>query len=265
MCCSHLSNLKLDITENKMLLLKEYFLTLTPNTKNYITPSKIMRVLDVDYETSVKVLLKLEKAGYLERYYGVRCPECSMLIKTGDFIESLDYENISVCYSCDEEICVTNDDIVILFRLTEKQFPFNAGQQRKYYTFQNDCAFVAPEDRYALFESVEASLKILALNAKEEIDDRLKKKENEERDSECEKRAIKKYKRNTRISVILSILGYFMLVGIIIYVYGKYGFEKISIFATFGSSLIPFGINYVIIKLFPQDIDLIKRISKLDE
>lgn len=39
----------------------------------------------------------------------------------------------------------------------------------------------------------------------------------------------------------------------------------VNFFIAFGLSLIPFNINYTIDKLFPQDIDLIKRISKVDE
>lgn len=263
MYCSHLSILKNTLSDEKIKKLKEYFAALTPNTKSYIMPSKIMRVLEINYEESVKVLLSLENSGILERYYGVRCPECSMLIRTGNSIEELGLENIDICYSCDEKINITKKDIVIIFRIKGDISPFNGGQQEgSFYMPNKKNSFAAPEDSYELFQSYENSLKILALNAKEEMEERNEKKLNAELDKEYEKRAISLYKRNIIVSVILSVFGYVFLVLLIIYVYWKYGFGKISIFATFGSSLIPFGVNYIIVKIFPQDIELIKRILR---
>lgn len=263
---SHLSTLRDSLTEDKIVLLKEYFGDLTSNTKEYITPSKIMNSLSIDYETSVLVLLKLETAGVVKRYYGVKCPECSMLIKTGSTIKSLDLKNIGICYSCDEEITITEDDIVVLFRLNNDYFPFNKGQQKERYVVRaKSSTVVAPEDGYVLFEKMEKSLSVIAQNAFDERTDREKKRDNDEKDKQYEKLAIKGYKKNIKISIMFSFLGYIFLVATILYIYKQYGFSKLSIFVTFGSSLIPFGINYIIMKFFPQDIDLIKRLIKSKE
>ncbi len=263
MYCSRLSDLSGIITEENILLLDDYLHSLSPNAAKFITPSKVMKELLVDYETSVKALLKLEDVGVLNRYYGIRCPECSMLIKTVETLEELKCVNINTCYSCEEEIEVSKDDFVILFKINEYEFPFESGQQKTSFGAKKESTFVAQKkDSYYDFSKMEEYFKIMAENAEHEHTSRLIEQEKNEDDKKLESRAIKIYKRNTRISIALSFIGYFILVYIIIYVYRKYGYSKIATFSTFGSSLIPFGINYIILKMFPQDIGLIKRILK---
>jgi uncharacterized C2H2 Zn-finger protein len=266
MCCSRLSELSNVLAEEKIILLDAYFHSLTPNSAKYITPTKIMRVLSIDYETSVKALLKLENIGVLNRYFGIRCPECSMLIKTMETLEELKFVNINTCYSCEKEIEISKDDIVILFKLNADDFPFDTGQQEASYRAERESPLVAlPEDSFAMFKSMQDSLSMMALNAEHDYSCRQSKQESDKMDKKYEKRALNKYSRNVMVSVIFSILGYIVLVCIILYVYKQYGFNKVSIFSTFGSSLIPFGINYVVIKFFPQDIELIKRKLKAQD
>lgn len=266
MCCSHLLTLKGYLSDKQICKLKSYFLSLTPNSKDYITPSKIMNAIESDYKTSVIILLKLEGMNFLERYYGVRCPECSMLLRTGNTIEELDVANINYCYSCQEDIELISDDIVILFRLKENIFPFDTGQQEVSYIAERESPLVVlSEDSFAMFKSMQDSLAMMALNAEHDYSCRQKKQESDKMDRKYEKWAVNKYSRNVRVSVLLSILGYVVLVCIILYVYRQYGFNKVSIFSTFGSSLIPFAINYVVMKFFPQDIELIKRKLKAQD
>ncbi|MTK05685.1 MAG: hypothetical protein F8N38_01165 [Hungatella sp.] len=246
-------------------MLDDYLHSLSPNAAKYITPTKIMKVLSLDYETSVKALLKLEDGGILNRYFGIRCPECSMLIKTAETLEELKYVSINTCYSCEEEIEISKDDVVILFRINEYEFPFESGQQKTSFGAKKESTFVAQEkDSYYDFSNMEEYLKVMAQNAEHEHTSRLIEQEKNEDDKKLERKAVKIYKRNTKISIALSFIGYFILVYIIIYVYKQYGYSKIATFSTFGSSLIPFGINYIILKMFPQDIGLIKRILKAE-
>lgn len=266
MCCSHLSMLKNDISDDQISKLKSYFLSLTPNSKDYITPSKIMSAIKSDYKTSVIILLKLEGMNFLDRYYGVRCPECSMLIRTGNTIGELDVANINDCYNCEENIELTSDDVVILFKLKVDNLPFDSGQQEASYRSVRESPLVAqPEDSFAMFKSMQESLSMMALNAEHEYSCRQRKQESDKLDKMYEKRAVDKHSKNVIVSVLFSVLGYIILVCIILYVYKQYGFNKVSIFSTFGSSLIPFGINYVVIKFFPQDIELIKRKLKAED
>lgn len=266
MCCSRLSTLKNDLSDEQICKLKNYFLSLTPNTKDYITPSKIMNAIESDYKTSVIILLKLEEMNFLERYYGVRCPECSMLLRTGNTIEELGVADINDCYSCEEDIELTSDDVVILFKLKADNFPFDTGQQEASYRAGKESPFVAlPEDSFAMFKSMQESLSMMALNAEHDYSCRQRKQESDKLDKKYEMQALNKYSKNVVVAVFFSLLGYIILVGIILYVYYQYGFNKVSIFSTFGSSLIPFGINYVVIKFFPQDIELIKRKIKAQD
>lgn len=266
MCCSHLSDLSRIISEVKIQKLNDYLYSLSPNARRYITPSRIMKALSINYETSVKIILKLENEGFLFRYYGIRCPECSILLRTADTVEELNFYNIKICYGCDEEIELSENDVIILFKLNEGEFPFELGQQNASYTAGKERTFVAPkEDGYLMFKNMEKSLSIIACNAEHERADRIEKQKSLEADKKYENLALKKYNRNVGISIVLSVIGYILLVFIIIYVYKKYGFNKIAIFATFGSSLIPFTINYIIIKFFPQNMDLLKRKLKVKD
>jgi len=266
MCCSHLSTLKNYLSDEQISKLKSYFLSLTPNSKDYITPSKIMSAIESDYKTSVIILLKLEGMNFLDRYYGVRCPECSMLLRTGNSIEELDVVYINDCYNCEENIELTSDDVVILFKLKVDNIPFDSGQQEASYRPERESPLVAlPEDSFAMFKSMQDSLSMMALNAEHDYSSRQRKQESDKMDKKYERWAVNKYSQNVIVSVLFSVLGYIILVCIILYVYKQYGFNKVSIFSTFGSSLIPFGINYVVIKFFPQDIELIKRKLKAQD
>lgn len=113
----------------KINKLKGYFLELTPNDRDLITVSKIANALEIDSKTAVKVILKCESEGILQRHFGIRCPNCGMLIK--DLSKpSLEGVSLHECYGCDEEINVSEDDIVVLFRLIKVEIPFECGQQK---------------------------------------------------------------------------------------------------------------------------------------
>lgn len=259
MYCSHLSELKSELSEEKIAQLKDYLTSLTPNSRNFIVPSKIMMSLDVDYETSVKALLILEKLGYLVRHYGIKCPECSMLIRTADTVDLLDIDNLNNCYGCGDEIEISKDDIIILFKAILDDIPFEPGQQIESSVVNEGSDFVAQkEDFYCAFSKMEKHLEKIALNADHERESRKRKEESDGKSKEYTKKAIKICKRNTVISLFFSVFAYLILVCTILYVYKTYGFTKITIFSTFGSSFIPFALNYIVVKILPQDVNLIK-------
>ncbi len=59
--------------------------------------------------------------------YGIRCPECNMLIKRVSSSTEIP-EGIFECYGCNEEIEATPKDIEIMYSLTDNRIFIN-GQQ----------------------------------------------------------------------------------------------------------------------------------------
>ena len=259
-----LSMLKDILTEEQCDKLGEYFCSLTTNTRDLITVSKISNFIGIDSKVAVKVLNKCEKVGYLERQYGIRCPECDTLVKmvrANDELESLDFS----CYDCGTRFKVDDNNIIVFYKLIIDVSPFVAGQ-RKLVTKNeqniDSLAFVAYEDSLAFQKKIAESLTVIAKNQEHEHEYRRDLEMKESQNKELERVAIRKYTINKWIALIIGVVGYFALSFIIVIVYKKYGYDKISVFVTFGTSLIVFGFNYVVYALFPKDLDLIKRLLK---
>lgn len=280
MYCSLFSNLKNVLPEEKIKLLDEYFNSLQPNTEHYITPSVIRSTIQMNYETTVEVLLRLEDSGCLKRRYGIRCPECGLLIQTGDTIEDLDCDETE-CYGCGNNIELSEDNIVIFFKLTQNDNtdstngtnPFELGQQT-YQEHQEPLtvnkSFVAHlqiqnEDKYQIFQAIEGPLKAMGENANAQIEDRIRRQQDEEIEGKYDTEAFKIQSRHKKINASISLLAYMFFVLFIYAVYKVKGYDKISPIISFGSPLIPFVVNYIVKVAFPENLDTIKRKLKSQE
>lgn len=264
----YLSVLKNILSEEQCDNLGAYFCTLTTNTRDLITVSKISKLLDIDNKIALSALIECEKAGFLDKQYGIICPECDALIKmlSVESYENNWFQKKVNCYDCDNVFEVNDDNIIVYFKLVIDVSPFANGQQSRLKSEKGveESAFVAQENTLTYYKKIAEKLEIIADNQEHEHKYRESLELAKKKDVELEEKAIKKYKRNKIISICLSLIGYTILVSIIIYVYKVYGFEKISVFVTFGSSLISFIFNFVIYSLFPRDIDLIKRLQGAD-
>lgn len=257
-----LSMLKDILTEEQCDKLGEYFCSLTTNTRDLITVSKISKCLGIDSKVAFQVLNKCENAGYLEKQYGIRCPECDTLVKmvrTDDELVSLDFN----CYDCGTRFKADDNNVIVFYKLIIDVSPFVAGQRKPVTNNKqaiDPLAFVAYEDSLAFQNKIVESLAVIAKNQEHEHEYRrdLEMKESENR--KLESAAIRKYTINKWIALVIGAVGYLGLSFIIVGVYKKYGYDKISVFITFGTALIAFGFNYVVYSLFPKDIDLIKRL-----
>lgn len=254
MCYNYLSILNHEINDEKIEKLKKYFMGLTPNNRDLITVSKVANALDVDDKKAVRIILKCEEEGILQRHFGIRCPNCGMLIK--EISEpNIDDIVINQCYSCDEEIEISNEDIVILFELVRVELPFEEGQQSKQIV-KTEASIVARIDTFAAFE-------IMCDNISEEI--QRKRVENYEQKIKDEKKkvvhdkAVRNAEVNRRINIALKIICILVDISVIFLVYNRYGFEKISVFITFGGFAVQFICNSVINELFITDIARIEE------
>ena len=263
----YLSMLKDVLTEEQCDKLGEYFCSLTPNTRDLITVSKTSKSVGISSEVALQVLNKCEEVGYLKRQYGIRCPECDTLVKMiSTEIYNTELSSLSfTCYDCDKSFKADDNNVIVFYKLIIDVSPFAIGQRKPGEKNKQDIeslAFVAPEDSLAFQKKIAESLEIIAKNQEHEHEYRRGMVDGECKNAELESVAIQKYKRNKWIALVISVAGYLFLSFIIIWVYKKYGYDKISVFVTFGTSLMAFIFNYIVYSLFPKDIDLIKRLLK---
>lgn len=248
MCYTCLSVLDDIISKDKIQKLKEYFLGLTPNSRDLITVSKIARAIGIDCETAVQIILKCEEKGVLQRHFGIRCPNCGMLIKE---IASpcLDGIFINECYSCDEEISISEKDIVILFKLIKVEIPFESGQQRG-QNIEERTSIVAQEDT---FESFKVMCKAVTDHCNEKRIEQYKEKIEKANMKKIHVKAIKIAERNRKINIILNSICLVIDIIIIYLVYIKFGFSKLSIFTGFTGFIVPFICNTILKEIFLVD------------
>jgi len=162
----------------KSELLGEYFSSLTPNTIDKITASKVSDYLDIDVDIARKILMKCKNEGLLKLSLALRCPECGSLIKRlDDYMD--DFQDITSCYVCGEEnLEVDEKNIELLFELIQKKKSFNSGQQITLFKKQDTT-------NVALENSMSSYLKSGILDINKELYS-ISKKEYEALQSLCE-------------------------------------------------------------------------------
>lgn len=127
MYCSRLLVLQEWLNESQIERLDKYFAELIGSACDNITVSKVAKALGVSPDIASKILTICLKEGLLTVSYGIRCPECNMLIKR--VISPLEIpEGIFECYGCNKEIEVTPKDIELLYSLEDNRI-FIDGQQ----------------------------------------------------------------------------------------------------------------------------------------
>ena len=127
MYCSHLSVLQGMLNEEEIEKLEGYFSGFIGNSCNNITVSKVAKAVGVSPSIASKILTICMKEGLLKVSYAIRCPACNMLIKRVESISDIPAEVLE-CYSCNEEIEITAQDIEVIYGLTDERV-FIGGQQ----------------------------------------------------------------------------------------------------------------------------------------
>ena len=248
MCYTCLSVLDDTLNDEKINKLKGYFLELTPNDRDLITVSKIANALEIDSKTAVKVILKCESEGILQRHFGIRCPNCGKLIK--DLSKpSLEGVSLHECYGCDEEINVSEDDIVVLFRLIKVEIPFECGQQRV-QSIEERTSIVAQEDTLKVFKTM---CEVIISDRNDNRFKAYQEKIDKEKEKKIRRKALKQADRNRKINIMLVIICIIIDILVIYAVYSKYGFSKVSVFTGFTGFIVPFVCNYIFREIFIVD------------
>lgn len=127
MYCSHLSVLQGILNEDKIEKLDGYFSGLIGSACNNITVSKVAKAIDVSPSIASQILTMCMKEGLLHVSYAIRCPVCNMLIKRVESISDIP-EGVFECYSCNEEIEITAQDVEVIYGLIDDRV-FIGGQQ----------------------------------------------------------------------------------------------------------------------------------------
>ncbi|MGE9941082.1 hypothetical protein ACQRBH_05865 [Bariatricus sp. SGI.161] len=237
------------IDNNTIRKLTEYFISLTPNSRDLITVSKIANALKINDEVAVQIILKCEEEGILQRHFGIRCPNCGMLIKEMP-TPDLDRISISECYCCDQEISISENDIVILFKLIKIEVPFDLGQQNG-QSVRDQASIVAREDTFKAFQIM---CETITKSSQEKRLEEYKNKIDKERKEKIHGKAIKKADRNRVINILVNIISIVIALIVIYSVYKRFGFEKLSLFVSFAAFIIPFGCNFIVKELFLTDV-----------
>ncbi len=149
MSCLNLSIIRKHIgsylDEDKIDLLIKYFALLNMNTYNIITVSKISRSLKIDAETSLRLLNDLVEYKILDVDFGVRCPDCGLLLKRYRVLQEIESDNEIYCYNCENYFDgseVEESDIEVLFTLEDKSFFINGQYTEKIH---NNSSHIAQE------------------------------------------------------------------------------------------------------------------------
>ena len=115
------------LKEPQIQQLNDYFAGLIGGATENITVSKISEALNWEPSLASKVLASCKRLGIVNESYGIRCPECSTLIRRIETLDQLPQSSFE-CYACGEEITITTQDIEVLFSLINPMV-FLSGQQ----------------------------------------------------------------------------------------------------------------------------------------
>lgn len=126
--CSLSLILDKELTDTEMQSFETYLRNLNANESRIITVSKINERTGIDSDKIARILLYGSQIKIFSIRYVVKCPICGHLIKeiTKDNLQSAYY--ISECYMCNEEIEVSDKDIINIFSFDKDKFPFQFGQ-----------------------------------------------------------------------------------------------------------------------------------------
>lgn len=166
--------LKKELSEEEVDRFKNFFSKLNSNETSNLTVSKISYATDIDHEKVAKVMLLGSQKGIFDIRYAVKCPICGHLIKSINIDEIDSAYDITECYICEEEIEVTDKDIILLFSLKNKS-PFRYGQKQRELE-KKAVADAQNYDSYNYFKDMVESTKLIANIMKEESE---RNKENE--------------------------------------------------------------------------------------
>ncbi|MEG0835603.1 MAG: hypothetical protein RR413_09190 [Christensenellaceae bacterium] len=126
--CSQLSTvLRSNFSVGEASTLERYFSSLIGNATNGITANRAAIAMGIPFGHVIKLFSRCYKLGLLSIDYAIRCPECSTIIKRFSSRNDDQGEDL-YCYSCENNVSITTDNIEIIYKLSGDVF-FPNGQQ----------------------------------------------------------------------------------------------------------------------------------------
>lgn len=86
-----------------------YLSGLSNNESNKITKKKLCRALDLDLVEVELILNELLLMNFLRVQYSIKCDNCGLLVKVVDSNSLKEGSSDYICYSCENEIVISND------------------------------------------------------------------------------------------------------------------------------------------------------------
>lgn len=94
---------------------------LTDNQKDKITVSRFSNKFGIDYNLSRSILKKMCSYNILQELYAIKCPECNHILKITDRYNLYEaMQEVDFCYSCNNNIIISDEDIQIRYKLVLK-------------------------------------------------------------------------------------------------------------------------------------------------
>jgi hypothetical protein len=255
------------LTKDEEINLQKYFSGLTNNTSSVILASTVSDYLNIDVKKAYLLLQRCFELNIVKAKLGVRCPECGNLIKKLD-LGSQDWEKIDDCYICDEQICIHDEDLIIVFELLVTIPPFDAGQQ---VFNKKSSQLVAQSDtaREMFFSNYNFVSSILPSNITEAWDENRQKRIEEairqcrELNNDIMKTVTLTVRRNGIIKTTLLFIVIILAIVVCVEIFKKNmtPFELNSIIEVLVTVVIFGGISYIGNSCLPTDMD--KVIEKI--
>lgn len=125
MSCSQLLTIRPLVNKEQYSNIEKYFESLSPSSK--LTASNFATINHIDFQLSQKILQELVKADLLKYSFGIRCPECGLLLSSVESLPAISKKQY--CYNCDETYEISPEDVEVIY--TFGNYPFVVGQQNK--------------------------------------------------------------------------------------------------------------------------------------
>ena len=123
MLSSQLSIIKPLVNTEQYRQIENYFNSLTPTS--IITVSSFMAENKLNNQTAQNILKELVKDHLLKFCFGIRCPECGLLLISKEDISSI--EKTIYCYHCEDTFDISPEDVDVVYAF--ENYPFVSGQQ----------------------------------------------------------------------------------------------------------------------------------------
>lgn len=94
MSYSQLSIIKPLVNKEQYFNVEKYFESLSPSSK--LTASNFAITNHIDFQLSQKILQELVKADLLKYSFGIRCPECGLLLSSVENLPAISKEQYCV-------------------------------------------------------------------------------------------------------------------------------------------------------------------------